>query len=129
MIFQDPYSSLNGQKNIMSILAESLTAKKLDKKMIRDLLTKRKETIEYFGLALKENFYKRHYEFRNKANSIALASLPKVLAAIAQFELKRDESISQNFARLKVESLEQKEIMNYAVLNLSDDLVGGTFAA
>ncbi|WKX02337.1 ATP-binding cassette domain-containing protein [Candidatus Mycoplasma mahonii] len=58
MIFQDPYSSLNEQKNIMNIVSEPLRVQGLSKKLIVDVLDNKQNVIKLHGADLKSEFYR-----------------------------------------------------------------------
>ncbi|TCG10925.1 ATP-binding cassette domain-containing protein [Mycoplasma todarodis] len=57
MIFQDPYSSLNGQKNILHIISEPLKVNGTDKKMVNEYLVDRSEMLLFFKSTLNTYFY------------------------------------------------------------------------
>ncbi len=62
MIFQDPYSSLNGQKNILQIVSEPLIVNGSAKKEVKKYLAERKEMLVFFRAALKTSYYQLEWK-------------------------------------------------------------------
>lgn len=56
MIFQDPYSSLNGQKNIYSILKEPLIVNGILKEKMRELFQDWKEVVKNFKYTFLDKY-------------------------------------------------------------------------
>lgn len=56
MIFQDPHASLNGQKNVFSILKEPLVVNKMINHQVKDILTDIGEIHQNFKYTFTEKF-------------------------------------------------------------------------
>ena len=125
MIFQDPYSSLNEQKNIMSIISESLSAKNKDWELLRKYTHNRKDVLYYFENELKEAFYKEYWKYRHFANEVAVTGLKDVLEALNNFKVS-DRIMNDNFERFINEVYDIKSIANYKIMNKLDDLIDFT---
>lgn len=127
MIFQDPYSSLNSQKNIISILKESITAKNLHKQMMLNLLENRHDLLQYFPLTLKKNFYEAYSNYRYESNKYGIEVLNEAKKKVEAFVINEAETLTDNFLKLKAELFDSKATINYFVLNKSDGLISGIY--
>ena len=78
MIFQDPYSSLNEQKNIMSIVSEPVSILGLHTKRAKKLKTDAELVSDLFKNDLLEKYENRIIEFRKLANKEALKLYAKL---------------------------------------------------
>ena len=123
MIFQDPYSSLNGQKNIMSIVAESLKAKKLDKELYKELVKNKKDISFYFRNELKEAYFKKFWEYRIFANKVAIEGLTEIKGNLENFKVKKSETITKNYSRFSLATADIKSSANYKIIEKLDDLL------
>ncbi|WP_027334011.1 ATP-binding cassette domain-containing protein [Mycoplasma elephantis] len=116
MIFQDPHASLNGQKNIYSILKEPLIVNGLAKSLVKDLFSDWKY--------IKENF---RYTFEAKANKLKLKNLQSIneLAKeffdnwknrLKQFKVTKNDNFEDKFDEL-FRYLEAKQEMESIIVN------------
>ncbi|NQZ66173.1 MAG: ATP-binding cassette domain-containing protein [Mycoplasmatales bacterium] len=116
MIFQDPYSSLNEQKNIMNIVSEPIKILKLDKKYIEDLYKDSEKIFKFFGTSLSNEYYERRYAFRKFANKTAIKAYHNIIKYLEESSLKYKtkkqmiDKLIANFYGLKEEA--NKKIIN-----------------
>ncbi len=85
MIFQDPYSSLNGQKNILHIVSEPLKVNGTDKEMVNEYLENRSEMLVFFKSTLNTYFHDltcAHIELKYKEQIRAYEKAIKDIEAV-----------------------------------------------
>lgn len=120
MIFQDPYSSLNGRKNVLSIIAEPL--RNFERLSAKEELIKVQELVERVGLS-PESIYKYPHQFSGGQRqrigiARALALRPKLIIA--------DEPVSALDVSVQAQVLnfmqEIQEDFNLTYLFISHDL-------
>ena len=123
MIFQDPYSSLNGQKNIISIVGESLTAKKMDKELFNDFFKERKKILFFSRYSLKEFFYKKYWEYVFFANNIAIKNLKFIINELKHFSVDKKKTISENMNFFSLNIYSIKENANQKIISKLNNLI------
>ena len=123
MIFQDPYSSLNEQKNIMAIISESLSSKGKDKEMIKEYTHNQKEVLYYFENELKESYFQKYWDYRHYANEVALNGLKNILANLKDFHVDFGKTLNFNYEKFEDLIYGIKSIANYKIISKLDELV------
>ena len=123
MIFQDPYSSLNGQKNIMSIVSESLKAKKMDEKIYDEFTYNKKDVLSYFKNELTEFFIKKYWEYRTYANKTAVKHFEEIKKNLSSFKVAKAKTMDENYDVFSSLTFDVKENANYKIITKLDELI------
>ncbi|CAM9110660.1 ATP-binding cassette domain-containing protein [Mycoplasma marinum] len=116
MIFQDPYSSLNEQKNIMNIVSEPIKTLKLDQKYITDLYKDSDKIYHFFGYQLEDYYSNRIFRFRKFANKIANEAYDDIFKSINEIQFNKKTKI-ENSKLLLSTFFGWKEKANHQIVN------------
>ncbi|NQZ29135.1 MAG: ATP-binding cassette domain-containing protein [Mycoplasmatales bacterium] len=91
MIFQDPYSSLNGQKNILHIISEPLKVNGTDKKMVNEYLEDRSEMLVFFSSTLNSYFYETKWAHKELKYTVQIEAYKKIIKELEEMQCNKND--------------------------------------
>ncbi|CAM9114531.1 ATP-binding cassette domain-containing protein [Mycoplasma marinum] len=123
MIFQDPYSSLNGQKNVLNIVSEPLIVNKTDKKMVKNYLDERRGMLLFFKYTLNSFYWEKEWKDKKESLLKRIEIANKNINDMNSIELNvKDPKVSLYRALINAFYKDKISFNSKLVSKVSDDL-------
>ena len=121
MIFQDPYGSLNEQKNIMYIVSEPVKILKIDDELVQNLYENYDLIQKFYGESTHFHFLDTVVELRTKINNEALSTYKVIKKELNEFKILPSETKKENIKILFDIYYNKKEKANFKIVNMMLD--------
>ncbi len=91
MIFQDPYSSLNSQKNILNIVSEPLIVNKTHKRITNKYLKNRKDILVFFSMELNTFYWDTKWKNSINLYKKRIDDLSDIIKKLKKFKPSKED--------------------------------------